>query len=377
MLDASIPLRVKPVEIENPVNAFARVQQIDLMGQQNALAQMAMQERRRAIEDDTALNQAYAGAINETGEIDRPKLFSSMAQNKLGSRIPATQKIFNEQDKSALEATKLKIETTHKIVTGMGSLMGAVTDQRSYDVARAEGARLFGPEAVAHLPAQFDPQDIAQRTKQAMTVAEQLAEQWRKLDYDFKVDEFGYRKTNDEKNRNVTLRGQNMTDARQRENIGVNRERLALERERENAKPGSEQSRAKDAKALSGLLDSAEGLIKDSTGSYAGNVLDTAAQTVGIGTKGAKAIARLKVLESDLILRMPKLSGPQSNLDVQLYRQAAAQIGDPNVPRSVRLEALQTLREINERYKTSYFSSDAAPDAPSGSSVEVNFGELK
>lgn len=214
MLDASIPLRVKPVEIDNSVNAFAKVQQLELMGQQNALAQLAMQEKRRAIEEDAALNQAYAGAIDEKGQINRPALYSALAQNKLGSRIPATQKIFNEQDKSALESTKLKLETTHKIITGMGGLMGSVTDQRSYDAARAEGARLFGPEAVAHLPAQYDPQDIAQRQQQSMTLAEQIAERWKKLDYDLNVDKFDYQKTNDEKNRGVTIRGQNMQDAR-------------------------------------------------------------------------------------------------------------------------------------------------------------------
>lgn len=216
MLDASIPLRVKPVEIDNPVNAFARVQQLELMGQQNALAQLAMQEKRRSIEEDAALNQAYAGAIDEKGQIDRPRLFSSMAQANLGSRIPGTQKIFNEQDKSALESTKIKLENTHKMVTGMGSLMGGVTDQRSYDEARAEGARMFGPEAVAHLPLQYDPQDIARRQKQAMTIAEQLTEKWNQINYNLKVDEFDYRKTNDEKNRGVTIRGQNMQDERSR-----------------------------------------------------------------------------------------------------------------------------------------------------------------
>jgi len=214
MLDASIPLRVKPVEIENPTNAFARVQQIDLMGQQNALAQMAMQEKRRAIEEDTALNQAYAGAINETGEIDRPKLFSSMAQNKLGSKIPATQKIFNDQDKSKLEAVKLKIETTHKIINGIGSLMNGVTDQRSYDEAKAEGARLYGPEYVAQLPAQYDQKDIARRQEQTLTFSEKLVNDWKKVDNLFKIDEFNYRKTNDKENRDVTIRGQNMQDAR-------------------------------------------------------------------------------------------------------------------------------------------------------------------
>jgi hypothetical protein len=214
MLDASIPLRVKPVEIENPTNAFARVQQIDLMGQQNALAQMAMQEKRRAIEEDTALNQAYAGAINETGEIDRPKLFSSMAQNKLGSKIPATQKIFNDQDKSKLEAVKLKIETTHKIINGISSLMNGATDQRSYDEAKAEGARLYGPEYVAQLPAQYDQKDIARRQEQTLTFSEKLVNDWKKVDNLFKIDEFNYKKTNDETNRNVTIRGQDMTDAR-------------------------------------------------------------------------------------------------------------------------------------------------------------------
>jgi len=47
---------------------------------------------------------------------------------------------------------------------------------------------------------------------------------------------------------------------------------------------------------------------------------------------------------------MPKMSGPQSDKDVILYRQMAGTIGDPTIPRETKKAALNTIREIQNRY---------------------------
>ena len=75
-----------------------------------------------------------------------------------------------------------------------------------------------------------------------------------------------------------------------------------------------------------------------------------AGQLIGASTSGAQAAAKLKALEGALMLRQPRMEGPQSNNDVALYRQMAAQIGDSTVPVATRKAALDTIQELHERY---------------------------
>jgi hypothetical protein len=47
---------------------------------------------------------------------------------------------------------------------------------------------------------------------------------------------------------------------------------------------------------------------------------------------------------------MPKMSGPQSDKDVLLYKQMAGQIGDPTIPAARKQAAMNTINELNSRY---------------------------
>ena len=213
-LDTTIPLQVRPPEFENPMNAFARMQQLQNAQQQNALNELTMQEKQRLIQENEALNKAYSNAFDASGNLDRQKLTANIIGANQGAKLPAIQKMLSDQDKSALETQKLQLENAHKKVQGMASLFNGVTDQSSFDKAKAESVRMFGPDSVAHMPAMYNPNDIQQRQQQAMTVAEHITNQWKKLDYDLNLNKFDYQKTNDAANRGVTMRGQNMVDAR-------------------------------------------------------------------------------------------------------------------------------------------------------------------
>lgn len=98
-------------------------------------------------------------------------------------------------------------------------------------------------------------------------------------------------------------------------------------------------------------LDLAEPLIDAATGSLAGAGVDKLAAVFGEAPKGAQAIAQLKVLQANLMTSMPRMEGPQSDRDVQLYREAAGQIGDPAVPREIKKAAVRTIRTIQEKYQ--------------------------
>lgn len=172
----------------------------------------------------------------------------------------------------------------------------------------------------------------------------------------------------------VTMRGQDMTDARARDLNSITREGQMTqvindpERGVLFANKGTGLIRSgvgMDGKPLAGeanvkrenaakrtlpILDEADKLIDQSTGSYIGAGVDQAARAVGMTTGGAEATAKLKVLEGNLMLSQPRMEGPQSDKDTMLYRQMAGQIGDPTVPREIKKAALQTIRQIQEKY---------------------------
>jgi hypothetical protein len=144
------------------------------------------------------------------------------------------------------------------------------------------------------------------------------------------------------------------------------REKLAAEAEKGTAeevkKRLSEEKRAKDLDLAINEVESImkpNGLIDQATGSYIGNLVDTAFATVGAGTGGAAAIARLAPV-ADLVLKMvPRFEGPQSNFDVQSYKDAAGNLANPNVPASVKKAAADEIVRLFKKYRDQF---EYAPD---------------
>lgn len=116
--------------------------------------------------------------------------------------------------------------------------------------------------------------------------------------------------------------------------------------------------RREDAGYVTDILDMARPLVEKSTGSYLGAAVDKAAQVVGQSTDGGNAAAQLKVLQGALVSKMPRMEGPQSDKDVQLYREMAAQIGDSTVPRQQRMEAMNTLEMLQQKYAPAQQAQD-------------------
>ncbi len=101
---------------------------------------------------------------------------------------------------------------------------------------------------------------------------------------------------------------------------------------------------------VSVTLDAVEGLLNDATGSGIGRGVDWAARLVGVATDGDIATAKLGTLGGQLVALMPKMSGPQSDKDVEMYKQMAGKLDDPSIPIEIRKAALGTIRELNTKY---------------------------
>lgn len=170
----------------------------------------------------------------------------------------------------------------------------------------------------------------------------------------------------------ATMRGQDLTDKRSREanDIQRNAQRsqiidtpngpILVDKGTGGAQPvmlggapvkgDAQMKRESGAGQVIALLDQAEKILPKATNSFAGAGVDLMARGVGIGTGGAQAVGQLKAIEGALLGQMPRMEGPQSNYDVQMYKQAAGQLGDPTVPSEIKQAAINTIREIQQRY---------------------------
>jgi hypothetical protein len=110
------------------------------------------------------------------------------------------------------------------------------------------------------------------------------------------------------------------------------------------------QKKGSNSEVVLGLLDEADKLLSSATGSGAGSLLDKGAATVGVSTQGAQSTAGLRVIQAGLMMNMPRMEGPQGEKDVELYQQAAAQIGDDKVPTATRRAAMQVIRNLQNKY---------------------------
>jgi len=140
---------------------------------------------------------------------------------------------------------------------------------------------------------------------------------------------------------------------------------LAIRTAEAEAKAEERQKPVTEAKESLKLIDQAEALLDKATGSLTGTAVDVVAGALGKSTEGAQAASKLKAIQGALVAKMPKMSGPQSDKDVLLYREMAGQVGDSTLPVETRKAALETIRQIQERYaKVPEGSSKPVPEVP-------------
>ena len=163
----------------------------------------------------------------------------------------------------------------------------------------------------------------------------------------------------------AAARGPQMTPYQQAQ-IELEQQKLEAGKAKETAdetkKRLADEKRAKDLDLAISEVEAVMkpgGLIDKSTGSYLGNLFDTAAAAVTYGTGGYQAIAQLAPI-ADLVLKMvPRFEGPQSNYDVQSYKDAAGNLANPNVPNSVKKAAAQEIVRLFRKYRDQF---EYAPD---------------
>lgn len=392
LIDASIPLGVRPPQFDSPLETYGKVEQLNALRAQGQLRDMQMQEFQDKRSRDQARRQIMAQGLR--GEA----LAAALEQGGYLDDASGIRKQMSESEKSRLELAAKKLELRNQL------LQGVLADPQEKTFVSA--ARQYETISGERLPDEFyasiyelrnDPEQIKRVAAGLVMKPEQLLPKTDTRDIGGQVidrivdpitglvtqtDAIDKTVTPDavmtdkrtreegEANRRLTRRGQDLANERAREKNkndadavgkvewkqGVDGEWVALPKEVRGpgpvtpittTVPGKRESQAKNAL---GIIKEAKTLIDKGTSSYIGAGVDQVARAFGKSTEGADAAAQLKALEGALMMAQPRMEGPQSDKDVALYRQMAAQLGDPTIPASQKRLALEVVERLHKRY---------------------------
>ena len=126
------------------------------------------------------------------------------------------------------------------------------------------------------------------------------------------------------------------------------------------------QQETKRAQNVLSLTQQAEQILSSGkvTGSGIGSLLDTGASWFGVSTEGAQGTAQLSTIAGQLVSNMPRMEGPQSDKDVQMYKQMAGDLSNASLPVATRMAALRQLQALNEKYLNNGTGGYPAASAP-------------
>jgi hypothetical protein len=112
----------------------------------------------------------------------------------------------------------------------------------------------------------------------------------------------------------------------------------------------SQEKNVKAARDLLPFVNQMKSLIDQSTGSGIGALVDDAGVWTGLyTTQGATAIAAIKPLANKVLMGVERFEGPQSDMDVKSYKEAAGDLSNPKASPAQKQAAFNTIIEIMKR----------------------------
>ncbi|SNT33771.1 hypothetical protein SAMN06265795_12648 [Noviherbaspirillum humi] len=388
-IDTSMYGSIQPLKMENPLNALTQAMQVRGLQDQNALVQYKLSQAQR---NDAVEEKARNVLARNGGDLN--SAINSLMSEGLAEKALALKKLQLEQSEKESTIAKNK-SAAGKTDMEMTAAAFKLHQQQVNNVATPQDAEAwtaaayadpairpfmerFGPldQAIARIRQNLTTPEALQKWKMGTSLSAEDLMKYTEPDANAKLQSSTSIRNTDATNATsrannaatnaTTMRGQNLTDARAREQVAAGKTQYDSERggvvnfatgEFRPVTQGGAPLPSKDAgqkrddaKSVLNLLDIADPLIDKSTQGMIGSVVDQAARSVGKSLPGDQAAAQLKALEGMLISKMPKMSGPQSDKDVLLYRQMAGQIGDVNTPAATKKAAIQTIRQINQKY---------------------------
>jgi hypothetical protein len=378
-IDPNIALGFRMPQIQDPVAATARVQEIGV----NALK---MQELQRGIQEEQEVRNFLRSA-----DLSKPETRAQLSQ--FGKTGLGYGKLLAEQEKAGLETRKLggeiskqDLERSRERTSDLAfnpsdsNIKAYLEDsilRKEMTPQQAEG--LFAQ--VANMPLEKRKQTFLQLGASAAKRLEQMTlSESQKQTLGLQAEGQRLQYSPDVVANTVTDAAGNVTQFNRFGQVigkpgAIGKPSATFEK---TAALQKQQGRDLDL-AIKELTEATKdkGLIDQSTGSGAGRLVDVAAGFAGQATPGAIAIAKLKPI-ADIALKMvPRFEGPQSDKDTQTYKEAAGQLADPSLPTEIRKQAGKEVLRLMKARKGQFVNEAMANEGIGAGGVDTSNPLLK
>lgn len=215
-IDARLALTGNPLQIDNPLDVYAKGMNIAGLQKQNRLADLAFGQKKSEIASANALSGAYAAAVKPDGTVDREKLRTGLAAAGQGAAIPGVNTGFSAEDKAALEARDAELKHRLGFMSYVSQRLSAATAENLAAIRQEIAASdpNLGPQAAANIPQTFDPVVFKGLIDSGIPIIEQHKQA--ALESAAKLAQ-----ANQEANRAVVIRGQDLASADRRAAIAA------------------------------------------------------------------------------------------------------------------------------------------------------------
>jgi hypothetical protein len=173
-IDAGIIGGLRPMQIEPPTNALAKILELQNAQQAGQMNAMKMDEYRRGLADE---NQLRDLTRQSGGDVNKLRDLVYGAGNiKRGMELDKT---LAEQKKAGADLEKTRLEAALKKLDIGGRILGSVTDPTSYERARV-AAKANG---LGDLPPQYDPAFVQETIDQGVDLKTKYEQKWKAMEY--------------------------------------------------------------------------------------------------------------------------------------------------------------------------------------------------
>lgn len=410
-LDPVIAGGFRGLQLQDPLEQYSRISQIQQAQQQNQLAALKMQEYQRGVETANRLRSLDPAAPNYMTEVMRldPELGSQLMlrgkQQTAAERAAAAseaelrgknlsfwQQLARDSARAptdetltglARRAVELGVADQNTAASQLQQLLAMPPEQRS-QVLSQYGAAAAAPPAAPATPAEvatmkalgfpLTPQGYAQyrdsQRQERMLSPEEEAQRVRialasrPLPQPREPREPAVRTTKVEL-ADGSIGVMNLdTGAITPATVGGQPAKGKPSAFAEKAAAQRKQLATDLDRTISELTEATKkgGLIDQATGSGIGRAVDVGAGFFGKATPGAIAIGKLAPI-ADMVLKMvPRFEGPQSDKDTKSYKEAAGQLADASMPNEIRKQAALEILRLMKARKGEFATADMAPE---------------
>lgn len=149
--------------------------------------------------------------------------------------------------------------------------------------------------------------------------------------------------------------------------VAAERARLVKEGEAQAAAGAEAAKKGRQNQDTIQALQEAIRILPNATGGRFNALGDATVGLFGVSTQGAQATAQLRLLAAKLVGNVPRFEGPQSNIDVQFYKEAAGDLANENAPVETRLAAARKMLELALKYE----GGQSGGQTPAGSAPAI------